>query len=98
MRNAFVFKAFRIFILELLTGFEPVTSSLPRTRSTNWAIAAYSIYYDIIVKKTSIVKLKTHDFEKFFKDFHKKYAETKLLRRISIKPYFLKSIYLLQAQ
>ena len=26
--------------MELLTGFEPVTSSLPRTRSTNWAIAA----------------------------------------------------------
>ena len=27
--------------LELLAGFEPATSSLPRTRSTNWAIAAY---------------------------------------------------------
>ncbi len=36
--------------MELLTGFEPVTSSLPRTRSTNWAIAAIQDYYDIIVK------------------------------------------------
>ena len=26
---------------ELLTGFEPVTSSLPRMRSTDWATAAY---------------------------------------------------------
>ena len=29
------------FDMELLTGFEPVTSSLPRTCSTSWAIAAY---------------------------------------------------------
>ena len=29
--------------LELLTGLEPVTSSLPRTCSTYWAIAAYQL-------------------------------------------------------
>ena len=33
-----------VFRLELLTGFEPVTSSLPRTCSTCWAIAAYGIF------------------------------------------------------
>ena len=30
------------FSLELLAGFEPATSSLPRTCSTYWAIAAYA--------------------------------------------------------
>ena len=34
-----------VFPLELLTGFEPVTSSLPRTCSTCWAIAAKSSIY-----------------------------------------------------
>ena len=28
-------------LMEPTTGFEPVTSSLPRTRSTNWAKSAY---------------------------------------------------------
>ena len=54
--------------MELLGGFEPPTSSLPRTRSTNWAIAAHlKHYYDIIVKKTINVKPKKGDFEKKLK-------------------------------
>ena len=31
----------KCFFLELITGFEPVTSSLPRTCSTAWAISAH---------------------------------------------------------
>ena len=45
----------KCFFLELLSGFGPETSSLPRMRSTDWAIAAsvfrfrlgyYSIYFE----------------------------------------------------
>ena len=47
------------FLMELITGFEPVTSSLPRTRSTNWAISArrfLSISLSIILNWQIIVK------------------------------------------
>ena len=46
-------------LMELITGFEPVTSSLPRTRSTNWAISArrfLSISLSIILNWQIIVK------------------------------------------
>ena len=36
------------FSLELIAGFEPATSSLPRTCSTSWAISAYSIYSTLL--------------------------------------------------
>ena len=52
--------------MELLGGFEPPTSSLPRTRSTNWAIAATD-YYAIIVKFNTLVKLNNGIFEIFSK-------------------------------
>ena len=41
-KSTYIVSAF----LELLTGIEPVTSSLPRTRSTIWAIAALSYISD----------------------------------------------------
>ena len=33
------------FSMELITGFEPVTSSLPRTHSTSWAISAAILFF-----------------------------------------------------
>ena len=67
----FIVHVSRSIHMELLGGFEPPTSSLPRTRSTNWAIAAFNDYYDIIVKFTTIVKPYYPLFNKNLKTFQK---------------------------
>ncbi len=55
--------------LELLTGFEPVTSSLPRMRATDCAIAALSTqlrYYTLFNCRCQHFLRKIFGFYEFF--------------------------------
>ena len=47
----------KIFCLELITGFEPVTSSLPRKCSTDWAIWAFLSLEHWIQDKNECLKI-----------------------------------------
>ena len=51
-------------VMELLTGFEPVTSSLPRMRATDCAIAA-SVFHTALILYPKLPELST-DFANFF--------------------------------
>ena len=46
-RKHFLFTSFNSHYMEPRPGFEPGTSSLPWMRSTNWAIAALSLFYSV---------------------------------------------------
>lgn len=58
-QKSLIYKAFCGFFVELLTRFELVTSSLPRTCSTTWAIAAHCSFSarDIIPSLLWLVNL-----------------------------------------